>query len=310
MVDIQQILTDINNVITADFAEQTSAHGKVANYIPELAKVAPEQFAVAVYTNQGELFSAGDANTAFSIQSISKVLTLALSLQRYGDDLWQYVGKEPSGTAFNSLTQLELEQGIPRNPFINAGAIRVCDALQSRTSAPLLTYLESLRALAGNQAIKVNKAVARSEYQHRFRNAAMAYLMKSFGNFNNSVEAVLANYCKYCAVEMSVADLAKAFSFLAHKGISPITGERFISAKQNSQLNSLLFTSGLYDAAGDFAYRIGMPGKSGVGGGIIAVVPGSYTIAVFSPRLNQYGNSVAGLKALEMFTKQLDIQLF
>lgn len=310
MVDIQTLLNQINDEIYADFARQEIPQGRVASYIPELEKVAPEQFAIAVYSNSGELFSAGQANTAFSIQSISKVLTLALSLQRYGDKLWQYVGKEPSGTAFNSLTQLELEQGIPRNPFINAGAIRVCDALQSRTSSPLLSYLENLRSLAGNQTIKVNKSVARSEYQHRFRNAAMAYLMKSFGNFNNSVDAVLANYCKYCAVEMSVVDLAKAFSFLAHKGISPITGERFISAKQNSQLNSLLFTSGLYDAAGDFAYRIGMPGKSGVGGGIIAVVPGSYTIAVFSPRLNHYGNSVAGLKALELFTKQLDIQLF
>ncbi len=289
---------------------QLPNEGKVADYIPELAKVNGEQFAMAVVCHDGAAVTAGDAAQQFSIQSISKVLTLALAQQRYGEELWQRVGKEPSGTAFNSLTQLELELGIPRNPFINAGALLVCDALQSRYGAPLHSYLETIRQLTGNSKISINKQVARSEFQHRYRNAAMAYLMKSFGNFNNDVDQVLANYCKYCAVEMNVVELARCFSFLANKGKDLTSQTPFISAQQNSQLNSLLFTSGLYDAAGDFAYRIGMPGKSGVGGGIIAVVPGRYTIAVWSPRLNQFGNSVRGLHALELFAKERNIQLF
>ena len=291
-------------------SRQLIGQGQVASYIPELAKVNANQFAIAVLDNNGKMYSTGDHQVRFSIQSISKVLTLSLALQRYGESLWQRVGKEPSGTAFNSLIQLEMEKGIPRNPFINAGALLVCDALQSRVSAPLHHYLETLRQLSGNHKLNFNKAVSKSEFKHRFRNAAMANLMKSFDNFDNDVDAVLSNYCKYCAIEMNVEELAKTFSFLANRGVSQSTRSAFISAKQNSQLNSLLFTSGLYDAAGDFAYRIGMPGKSGVGGAIVAVVPGRYTVVVWSPELNQYGNSVAGLHALELFAKEMNIQLF
>lgn len=303
--ELTSLLTDISS-----HCQSLYGQGSVANYIPELAKVPSNQFAMAVLTNDGTVYSAGADRTRFSIQSISKVLTLSLALQRYGETLWQRVGKEPSGTAFNSLIQLEMENGIPRNPFINSGALLVCDALKSRLSASLHHYLETVRSLSGNPKINLNKAVARSEFKHRFRNAAMANLMKSFGNFHNDVDTVLANYCKYCAIEMNVIELAKTFSFLANRGVPLMTQKQFVSAKQNSQLNSLLFTSGLYDAAGDFAYRIGMPGKSGVGGGIVAVVPGRYTVAVWSPELNQYGNSVAGLCALKMFAKEMDIQLF
>ena len=305
MTQIEHLLCTINTHCQTLFGQ-----GEVANYIPELAKVPANQFAMAVLTVDGDVYSTGCATTRFSIQSISKVLTLSLALKHYGEALWQRVGKEPSGTAFNSLIQLEMEQGIPRNPFINAGALLVCDALQSRLSAPLHHYLETIRQLSGNPKLNVNKAVACSEFKHRFRNAAMANLMKSFGNFENDVDPVLMNYCKYCAIEMNVIELAKTFSFLANRGTPQVTNNAFISAKQNSQLNSLLFTSGLYDAAGDFAYRIGMPGKSGVGGGIVAIVPGKYTVAVWSPELNQYGNSVAGLYALELFAKEMDIQLF
>lgn len=305
MTEIAPLLSHINTQCQLLFGQ-----GNVANYIPELAKIKPQQFAMAVLTVDGDTYTTGDAKTRFSIQSISKVLTLSLALQRYGESLWQRVGKEPSGTAFNSLIQLEMENGVPRNPFINAGALAVCDALQSRVSAPLHHYLETVRQLSGNSKINFNKAVSRSEFKHRFRNAAMANLMKSFDNFDNDVDAVLSNYCKYCAIEMNVVELAKTFSFLANKGISQTTKETFISRKQNSQLNSLLFTSGLYDAAGDFAYRIGMPGKSGVGGAILAVVPERYTVVVWSPELNQYGNSVAGLHALELFAKEMEIQLF
>lgn len=284
--------------------------GKVADYIPALAEVDPEQFSIAIYTTGGETVCAGDCSQRFTIQSVSKVMTLTMALQRYGDELWHRVGKEPSGTAFNSLTQLEFEKGIPRNPFINAGAIVTCDALYSRLSAPMHSMLETFRLLSDNSAIVIDKKVANSEYEFRHRNAAMAHLMKSFGNFENEVDDVLWSYFNFCSIELNCIELAKAYNFLANKGVDNRSGNRVLSSRQNKQLNSLLFTSGLYDAAGDFGYRVGMPGKSGVSGTILAVLPGKFTVAVYSPGLNRFGNSVAGIAALELLSKKLDISIF
>ncbi|RZQ53456.1 glutaminase [Pseudoalteromonas phenolica] len=291
---------------TCQHVESFSHRGEVATYIPALAEQKKGQFAIALQTTDGKVFSAGDVSSKFTVQSVSKALTLTMALQRYGDDLWQRVGKEPSGTAFNSLTQLEFEQGKPRNPFINAGAIVTADALYSRLSAPIHAVLEKFRAQSGNSNVVINRTVANSEYQHRYRNAAMAYLMKSFGNFDNDVEKVLWSYFNYCAIEVNVIELAKTFSYLSNKGFCLQSGEQVLLAKQTKQLNSLLFTSGLYDAAGDFAYRVGMPGKSGVSGTIIAVLPGQFTAAVWSPGLDSYGNSVAGIAALEYLAEHIN----
>ncbi|BBN80752.1 glutaminase [Pseudoalteromonas sp. A25] len=284
--------------------------GKVADYIPALAEQELGQFAMALHTNDGQTFTAGNCNARFTVQSVSKVMTLTMALQRYEDELWQRVGKEPSGTAFNSLTQLEFENGIPRNPFINAGAIVTCDALFSRLSAPIHTMLEQYRSQSGNEKVVINKRVAQSEFEHRYRNAAMAYLMKSFGNFTNDVEEVLWSYFNYCAIEVNCTELARTFSYLSNHGFCSQSQQQLLSAKQTKQLNSLLFTSGLYDAAGDFAYRVGMPGKSGVSGTIIAVVPGQFTVAVWSPGLDKFGNSVAGIAALEYVSEQLGTAIF
>lgn len=284
--------------------------GKVANYIPALAGQPLEQFSVSLHTVDGETYSAGNTEARFTIQSVSKVMTLTLALQRYGDELWSRVGKEPSGTAFNSLTQLEFENGIPRNPFINAGAIVTCDALYSRLSAPIHTMLESYRAMSGNDKLCINKIVAQSEYDHRYRNAAMAYLMKSFGNFNNEVEDVLWSYFNFCAIEMNTTELAKSFSYLSSQGYCNLSKQRILTKKQTKQMNSLLFTSGLYDAAGDFGYRVGMPGKSGVGGAIIAIVPNRFTVSVWSPGLDKVGNSLAGIAALEYLSNELGTAIF
>ncbi|GAA3536224.1 glutaminase B [Zobellella aerophila] len=302
---LQPLLDQINHDARGRFGL-----GKVAGYIPALAQVPAERFGIAVATVDGTLYHSGDALQPFSIQSISKAFALALALQRYGGELWQRVGKEPSGTAFNSLVQLEFEQGIPRNPFINAGALVVVDALTSRLSAPVHALLENMRLRAGNPAIRIDHKVAESEFEHRYRNAAMANLMKSFGNFHNDVDTVLRAYFSYCALAMSCVDLARGFSFLANGGRCVTTGEQCLSRLQTQQLNALLFTSGLYDAAGDFAYRVGMPGKSGVGGGIIALVPGRFSVCVWSPELDQYGNSVAGIWALEELSRALDLRLF
>ncbi|MCU9950176.1 glutaminase B [Pseudomonas solani] len=302
---MQQLLDEI-----LDEVRPLIGQGKVASYIPALAGVPANQLGIAVYSNGGELYCAGDGRTPFSIQSISKVFSLVQAIQHSGEDIWQRLGHEPSGQPFNSLVQLEFERGVPRNPFINAGALVICDINQSRFAAPALSMRDFARRLSGNHYLVADEVVARSEYQHRARNAAAAYLMQSFGNFHNDVEAVLRSYFHHCALRMNCVDLALAFSFLANDGVSPHSGETVLSARQTKQVNALMATSGLYDEAGNFAYRVGLPGKSGVGGGIVAVVPGRFTVCVWSPELNESGNSVAGMAALEKLSERIDWSIF
>lgn len=284
--------------------------GKVADYIPALADVPANQLGIAVYSNDGELYCAGDADTAFSVQSISKVFSLVQAIQHSGEDIWQRLGHEPSGQPFNSLVQLEFEQGIPRNPFINAGALVVSDLLETRLTAPRQRTLELVRRLSGNPAIMADQVVARSEYQHSARNAAIAYLMKAYGNFENEVDKVLQSYFNACAIRMSCVDLARAFIYLANRGVPLGAGEPLLPARTTKQVNALLATCGLYDEAGDFAYRVGMPGKSGVGGGIMALIPGELCVCVWSPELNKAGNSLAGTAALELLAERLGRSIF
>ncbi|MCL1141530.1 glutaminase B [Shewanella gaetbuli] len=284
--------------------------GKVADYIPALAEVNGNKLAIAVTTIDGTTIGAGDYLEPFSIQSISKVFSLTLALNLYREDeIWSRVGKEPSGHSFNSLVQVELERGKPRNPFINAGALVIADLLQARCGAPKQRMLEVVRKLSVNPVIGYDKVVADSEFAFSARNAAIAYLMKSFGNFEGEVEKVLRNYFHYCALKMNCADLSKAMFYLANRG-KTLTGEQWISPIQTRQLNALLATSGLYDGAGEFAYRVGMPGKSGVGGGIIAVIPGDMSICVWSPELDKNGNSLAGTAMLEHVCQQLGRSIF
>ncbi|CAN7544542.1 glutaminase B [Pseudomonas sp. UYIF39] len=284
--------------------------GKVADYIPALGTVPADQLGIAVYGNDGELYCAGDAHTLFSVQSISKVFSLVQAIGHSGEAIWERLGHEPSGQPFNSLVQLEFERGRPRNPFINAGALVICDINQSRFAAPALSMRDFVRRLSGNPQVMVDGKVAESEYQHRARNAAMAYLMQSFGNFHNDVEAVLRSYFSHCALRMSCVDLARAFCFLANDGFCKHSGEQILTARQTQQVNSIMATSGLYDEAGNFAYRVGLPGKSGVGGGIVAVVPGQFTVCVWSPELNTAGNSLAGMAALELLSQRIGWSVF
>ncbi|WP_300479845.1 glutaminase B [Shewanella sp.] len=284
--------------------------GKVADYIPALASVDAGKLGIAVTTVDGETLGAGDYLEPFSIQSISKVFSLTLALTLYEEaEIWSRVGKEPSGHSFNSLVQVELERGKPRNPFINAGALVIADLLQSRLGAPKHRMLELVRQLSQNDKVCFDKQVADSEYQHSARNAAIAYLMKSFGNFQGDVDTVLRTYFHYCALKMNCADLSKAMLYLANRG-KTLDGIELISQVQTRQLNALLATSGLYDGAGEFAYRVGMPGKSGVGGGIIAVIPGELSICVWSPELDGNGNSLAGTAMLEHLSQRLGRSIF
>ncbi|WP_076407869.1 glutaminase B [Shewanella sp. UCD-KL12] len=284
--------------------------GKVADYIPALANVNPNKIGIAVTSVDGTTIGAGDYLEPFSIQSISKVFSLTLALTLYEEEeIWSRVGKEPSGQSFNSLVQVELERGLPRNPFINAGALVIADLLQARLGAPKHRMIELIRSLSANPSLISDKIVASSEYEHSARNAAIAYLMKSFGNFNNDVDTVLHSYFHYCAMRMNCADLSKAMLYLANKGRC-LDGSQLISPVQTRQMNALLATSGLYDGAGEFAYRVGMPGKSGVGGGIIAVIPGDMAVCVWSPELDRNGNSLAGTAALEALCQSLGRSIF
>lgn len=295
---LQAVLAQIDTEARALFGQ-----GRVADYIPALAQVQPHQFGMAVALVDGSTCSVGDALTPFSLQSITKLFTFVLALKAIGDDVWKRVGREPSGAAFNSMVQLETEHGIPRNPFINAGALVITDILTTRYAHLDYALLGALRRLTDDPELSWNAAVAKSERDTAHRNMAMAYFMKSHGNFANPPELVLDNYCRQCATEMNCAQLAQATMFLANDGRDlgrdGQPDEQFLSAAEARRVNALLLTCGAYDAAGDFAYRIGLPVKTGVGGGIVAIAPGVGTIAVWAPELDAKGNSVLGAFALE-----------
>jgi glutaminase len=298
MHTLSDALTQINTEARALFGQ-----GKVADYIPALARVNPRQFGMAVALVDGSTYQVGDAHTPFSLQSITKLFTFVLALKAIGNDVWQRVGREPSGAAFNSMVQLETERGKPRNPFINAGALVITDILTTRYAHLDYALLGALRRLTDDPELSWDSAVAKSERDTAHRNMAMAYFMKSYGNFVNAPELVLDNYCRQCATEMTCAQLAQASMFLANAGRDlgrdGRPDEQFLSADDARRVNALLLTCGAYDAAGDFAYRIGLPIKTGVGGGIVAIVPGVGTVAVWAPELDAKGNSVLGAFALE-----------
>ncbi|MEP2347493.1 MAG: glutaminase, partial [Algoriphagus sp.] len=284
--------------------------GKVADYIPEIATVDPDQFGIALVDLKGNVFGVGDHQKPFSIQSISKVHTLTMVFKAFNSKLWTRVNVEPSGDPFNSIAQLEYEKGIPRNPFINSGALVITDALCSNFDDPLVQLTDFINELAGQTCVKINQEVMRSEKNHGERNTAMAYFLKSYKNFNNPIEEVLDVYFSQCAIEMSCVDLARSFSFLANDGYSIFANREILTESNARRVNALMLTCGFYDEAGEFAFRVGMPGKSGVGGGVAAVMPHKFSIAVWSPELNEKGNSVKAIRALELLTDKLKFSLF
>ena len=304
-MNYHQIFADICKEI-----HQLEDKGVVASYIPELKKVDKNKFGVYMSMVEGEHSAYGDWNERFSIQSISKVLTLVLAYKAKGEKLWKRVGVEPPGTPFNSLVLLEHENGIPRNPLINAGALVVCDILLDILDNPKQDFLNFVRTLAGNEKLAHNQAVAESEKDTSYRNAAAANLIKSFGNIHNQVDNVLDFYAYTCSIDMTCAELAHTFQFLATDGIDRKTGKAVISVSQSKRLNALMQLCGFYDQAGEFSVKIGLPGKSGVGGGIVAVLPDHYSIAVWSPGLNTKGNSYLGMEFLEHFTTKTEYSIF
>ena len=307
MGDLQTIVDEIHAALLPRLGE-----GKVATYIPQLAKVDPNQFGIAVLPLDGAPCAAGDADTSFSIQSVSKVFSLTLALGKVGDALWTRVGREPSGSAFNSIVQLERELGIPRNPFINAGAIAVADVLLAGhlPREAIGQIVQFIRYLADDDTIAIDPAVAASETATGHRNVALAEFMAAFDNLKHPAAHVLGVYFHQCAIAMSCRELARAGLFLANGGVNPLTGHRVVSADRARRINALMLMCGHYDGSGDFAYKVGLPGKSGVGGGILAIAPGKAAIAVWSPGLNAVGNSLVGTLALEMLAKRTGWSIF
>ena len=283
--------------------------GRVADYIPPLAAVDPRQFGIALMEQDGRMHVAGDADTRFSIQSISKVFSLTLAMQHARDDLWQRVGREPSGNRFNSLVQLEHEQGVPRNPFINAGALVVTDVILEVLADAKRTLLDLVCQLADAPDAEFDRAVAAAEAATGHTNRAMAWFMKGFGTLRGDPEAVLDAYFHHCAIALSCRELARAGMYLAHRGCT-LDGTCMLSPQQTQRINSLMMTCGAYDAVGDFAFRVGLPAKSGVGGGILAVLPGHFSVCVWSPGLDAAGNSMLGIRALEMLTARSGLSVF
>ncbi len=305
MTDYQSILEHIQQDVRPLFGK-----GKVASYIPALKNTDPKKFGIAMEMLEGPACQVGDADERFSIQSISKVFTLTMAFSMVGEALWKRVGLEPSGSAFNSLVQLEYEKGKPRNPFINAGALVVTDVLIQHLEDPKAAILDFVRKISGIPDIRYDESIAQSERETGFTNTALVNFLKSHGNIISPIEQVLDVYFHQCAIMMSCRELAKSFLFLANSGVVPATGERIITQSQAKRLNAVMLTCGFYDEAGEFAFRVGMPGKSGVGGGIVSVIPDLLAIAVWSPELNDRGNSVAGVMALELFTTRTGRSIF
>ncbi len=307
-------MPDLDAVVGEIVAEMRARpdRGEVARYIPELARVEPGAFGLAVVDAGGRVAAAGDCDVPFSIQSISKVFTLTLALGMIGDGLWRRVGREPSGSAFNSIVQLETERGVPRNPFINAGAIAVTDVILSghQPREALGEILRFMQFLAQDPTIGIDAAVAASEKRTGHRNAALANYMRSFGVIEHPVEHVLGVYFHHCAIAMSCRQLAAAGRFLAHDGRHPGFRSSVVSPERARRINAIMLTCGHYDGSGEFAYRVGLPGKSGVGGGILAVAPGKASVAVWSPGLDAAGNSHLGRIALERLTRRMGWSVF
>lgn len=284
--------------------------GEVASYIPELANIDADQFAISIKPIKEEMHSSGDHHIRFSIQSISKVLLLCLVYKNIGEKIWERVDVEPSGNPFNSLVQLESDNGIPRNPFLNAGALVISDILIDLFENPKKEFLAFIRDITDCETINYSETVAKSELKIGYRNAALCNFIKSFGNIKNNPEEVLELYSMICSVEMSTVELSNAFTFLANGGKKISDSKVILTKSQTKRVNAIMQTCGFYDESGEFSFRVGLPGKSGVGGGIVALFPGRYVITVWSPKLNPKGNSYRGMKFLELFTTATEESIF
>jgi glutaminase len=298
---IEKVFQQVNNL---------EGKGELASYIPELANVDPSNFGAHISTTSGLNFGLGNYCDKFSIQSIAKVFSLCLAYRMLGESIWNRLGIEPSGAGFNSLIQLENDHGIPRNPFINSGAIVIADIILSNFDNPKEDLLAFVRSLSKNQNINYSAKISASEKTVGYRNIALCNFIKSFGNIENEPTKVLDFYFDLCSLELSCQDLSELFLFLANNGKTIHEDNQILTRSQSKRINAIMQTCGFYDESGEFAFKVGLPGKSGVGGGIIAIHPNQYAIAVWSPKLNKKGNSYKGVRFLEKFTTLSELSIF
>ena len=283
--------------------------GEVATYIPELGRADKNKLGISIFCRDGSRFSCGDTKDRFSIQSISKVISLAVALEVCGFDMvFENVGMEPSGDAFNSLVKLDLTSDKPFNPMINAGAITTAGYLQ-----PLVSFEDMLkyaRKLCMDDGIVMDEKVYQSEMSHCSRNRAIAYLLQSKGILEADVEKSLDLYIRMCSLSVTAESLAGLGLVLANGGLHPETGTRMIDADAVRVAKTIMMTCGMYDGSGEFAVRVGIPSKSGVGGGILSVVEKQMGIGIYGPSLDTKGNSIGGQRMLEYLSKELKLHLF
>ena len=293
--------------------KELTAKGRLADYIPELSKVDPNLLGISVYDVKGRLFEAGDCSAKFTLQSISKPLVLMLALLDNGEEaVFKKVGKEPTGDPFNSIVRLEtFNEKKPLNPMINAGAISVSGLIKGKDASDKVNrILDFLKHITQNNDISINESVFESELLTGHRNRSMAYFLKDFGNIDGDVEETLAVYFKQCSIEVTTRDLAYVGAVLARNGKDLITNKQIFPERYCNLVKSYMATCGMYDGSGEFAINIGIPAKSGVGGGIMCTVLDRMGIGVFSPALDQKGNSYAGIKVLEMLSKELSLSIY
>ncbi len=296
--------------VTYEKVKNMDDKGQLASYIPALVNADSESFGVHISTIDHTGFGIGNFKDKFSIQSIAKVLSLSLAYHILGEEIWTRLGVEPSGTPFNSLVQLEADKGIPRNPFINAGAIVISDILLSNLKNPKEDFLSFIRSISNNSELNYSGKIAASEKSVGFRNVALCNFIKSFGNIKNDPSDVLDFYFDLCSLELNCKELSDLFLYLANNGCKIFDNSPILTKSQCKRINALMQTCGFYDESGEFAFKVGLPGKSGVGGGIVAIHPNHYAIAVWSPKLNEKGNSYKGMKFLEEFTTRSQLSIF
>ncbi|MGL4534825.1 MAG: glutaminase A [Fusobacteriaceae bacterium] len=288
-----------------------TSHGKVASYIPGLSKADANNLGICLIKENGEIYFAGDYETKFTIQSVSKPLTLMLAILDNGIDfVFNRVGMEPTGDAFNSIMKLETNKtGKPFNPMINAGAIEVCSMIKGEGQKRFERVLDFFKIISENPTLEINQEIYEGEKLTGNKNRSMGYFLKGENLIDGDVEEALEIYFKQCSVEVTACDLAKIGLFLAKGGVLS-TGERVVSDFVCKIVKTLMVTCGMYDGSGEFAIKVGIPSKSGVGGGIMSVVPGKMGIGVFGPALDEKGNSIAGISLLENLSSYANLSVF
>lgn len=305
MKNLDQLINEIH------YHHNENSHGHLASYIPELAKINPDLFAISITTIDGKTISCGDKEALFTLQSTSKPFTYGQALMDHGPQfVHQRVGVEPSGEAFNSIIELEKKTHRPFNPMINSGAIAVANMIHDKNKINRSERMIKLFSDLSNRSLKINENVFLSEKKTAHRNRAIAHLLRHFEVIGDDIEESLDLYFKQCSVEVNVTDLSQMAATLANRGVQPVSKNKIYDEQFTTDMIGLMFTCGMYDTAGSWAYHVGIPAKSGVSGAIFGVIPGVMGIAAYSPLIDDHGHSIRGVCAIREISKKCHLNIF